>query len=209
MTLQYLVRATTTALAAVKTVVDAITVPTTAQIRTAVEAAGSSLATLLSRLTGDRASNLDNLNDTITSRASLNRLNVAITAIGTLNTLTTLAIKTVADKFNFNGNDDVKSTLDGESVTTDAASRTASRSTGFATPADITSAKEEIETAITNKPVTPVTDLSGVNTKLDANKTAIDGVKDSSRRKCSQINYGIIPNCKYGNSSGFTTCHIK
>ena len=84
--------------------------------------------------------------------------------------------KAILDKFRFTGND-VRATLDGEEVTTNAASRTASKATGFATPANVTAATTEIKTAITNKAVTPVTDLSGVNTKLDANKTAIDGVK--------------------------------
>ena len=44
----------------------------------------------------------------------------------------TANIKTQTDKMNFTG-DDIKATLDGEEVTTDTASRTASKATGFAT----------------------------------------------------------------------------
>ena len=46
-------------------------------------------------------------------------------------------IKTKTDGLNFTGTD-VKATLDGETVTTDSASRTASKATGFATPTNIT-----------------------------------------------------------------------
>ena len=145
-----------------------------------------------------------NLNDTITSRASGNRVEHAITLIGGLVIPTTAQIKTaleatgsilalgkaILDKFHFTG-DDVRATLDGERVTTDNSSRVASRSFGFATPANVTAALNTIITAITNKPVTPVTDLTATNNKIDAvkgvvdgnstkltaNKTAIDGVK--------------------------------
>ena len=86
------------------------------------------------------------------------------------------AMKTTVDKFQFNSAKDVKATLDSERVTTDNSSRVASRSFGFATPANVTAAITAIETAITNKAVTPVTDLSGTNAKIDAVKEVVDDI---------------------------------
>jgi len=52
-------------------------------------------------------------------------------------------VKTKTDGLNFTGTD-VKATLDGEEVTTDSASQTASKATGFATPTNVTDAQAEI-----------------------------------------------------------------
>ena len=107
-----------------------------------------------SGLTDAQASQLDSIyNETVADDDNtMTNLAEKVDAIKT----DTTAIKTTTDKIGFNGSNDVKVTLDGEEVVTNAASRTASKATGFATPADITAARTAITTAITNKAVTPV-----------------------------------------------------
>jgi len=77
--------------------------------------------------------------------------------------------KTILDKFRFTSND-VKATLDGEKVVTDDASRLASKATGFATPTNVTDARDNVKTAITAA-------QNSINTNVDANETKIDEVK--------------------------------
>ena len=76
--------------------------------------------------------------------------------------------KTILDKFRFTSND-VKATLDGEKVVTDDASRTASKATGFATPANVTDARDNVKTAITAAHTT-------TDGKVDDVKTVVDGL---------------------------------
>ena len=91
------------------------------------------------------------------------------------------AIKDVAAKFGFNSNNDVKSTLDGEEVTTDSASRTASKATGYATPQNVTDSTTAIQTAI-NTETSAITGAisashSSTNSKIDAVKAVTDAIK--------------------------------
>ena len=79
-------------------------------------------------------------------------------------------IKSQTDKLNFNSDNDVKATLDDEEVTTDSASRDASKATGFATPANVTAARDNIKTAITTAHTT-------TDGKIDTVDTVVDGIK--------------------------------
>ena len=75
------------------------------------------------------------------------------------------AIKSKTDNLQFTTSKDVKATLDGEAVTTDTASRTASRTdlTGIARTTDITSAH-----SVTNRKIDSVkTETSTIKTKTD------------------------------------------
>ena len=80
------------------------------------------------------------------------------------------AANTILDKLNFNSNDDIKATLDGEEVTTDSTSRIASKATGYATPADVTTARDVISNSITSA-------RDVINTKVDTVKTVADDIE--------------------------------
>ena len=86
-------------------------------------------------------------------------------------------IKAVADKIGFSTTNDVKATLDGETVTTDAASRTASKATGFATPANVTAAQTSINTAINTAKTSLDTNINANETKIDSVKSVADTIK--------------------------------
>ena len=91
--------------------------------------------------------------------------------------------KTILNKLHFTG-DDVKATLDGEKVTTDDASRTASKATGFSTPANIDTAETNIKTAITaahtitdGKVDTAITNIGNARTDISVVDTVVDDIK--------------------------------
>jgi hypothetical protein len=87
---------------------------------------------------------LDNLNATVSSRATSTNM---------------VAVKAKTDLLTFTGTD-VRATLDGEEVVTDAASRTASQATGFATPANVTASQAAI-----------VAEVNANEAKIDALET--------------------------------------
>ena len=81
-------------------------------------------------------------------------------------------IKTQTDKMNFTG-DDIKATLDGEEVTTDTASRTASKATGFSVP-------NEYDTELTN-----------IKTEVDKVQTGIIDTPNSYKADVTNLDVAV------------------
>jgi hypothetical protein len=130
---------------------DGETVTTDAASRNASKADTSALAT-----TAQLSTTEGNIRGTDSRDLSEVYTNSGTSGLASIETKVT-GIKDKTDKLSFNSANDVKSTLDGEEVTTNAASRTASQAStaGLATSAEV----------------------SAVSGKVDANKAVVDAIK--------------------------------
>jgi len=135
----------------VQATLDGELVTTDAVSRNASKADIASLAT-----TSQLSTTEGNIRGTDSRDLSEVYTNSGTSGLASLETKVT-GIKSQTDKFTFNSANDVKSTLDGEEVTTDGVSRTASQAStiGLATSAEV----------------------SAVSVKVDANKVIVDAIK--------------------------------
>lgn len=132
---------------------------------------------------------------------------------------TSTSIKAKTDLLSFTGTD-VKATLDGEEVVTDIASRNASKATGFATPANVTDARDVITGAIsalndfdpTNDVVAHVTlvDTTTTNTDMRGTNGAITSLSGiATATNVSDAQMAIIDELASIKGAGWTTETLK